>query len=373
MRLVLFFTQGVSLKTWDEVGMFDREVALYRRLQRHGVGISFVTYGDRMEQRYRDSLDGIKLIPLDRASSSRRDLARLLLKHWPILLRSDVLKTNQIRGSELAVWCKRLLGKKLVVRCGYLHSVFVREETQDAMAIEQAVALERRAFQAADAVVVTSERDREYVLETHKVSADKVHVIPNYVMTDVFRPMPEVRKEYDLACVAKASPQKNINGLLAALALLKAQGHDLSLLLLGGCSTDPEVRTAVETHRLDVTLAGNVPNFELPRYLNSARVFVFPSHYEGHPKALIEAMSCGLPCIGTDVDGIREEIRHQETGLLCDTDPQSLAQAINIVLDQPVLQEHMGERSRRSVQDRYSLERIVDLELALLKKVVNVA
>ena len=45
-RLVLFFTSGVSLRTWDEVGMFEREVAIYRRLQKHGVELSFVTYGD---------------------------------------------------------------------------------------------------------------------------------------------------------------------------------------------------------------------------------------------------------------------------------------------------------------------------------------
>ena len=37
LRLVLFFTRGISLKTWGEIGMFEREVTLYRRLQEHGV------------------------------------------------------------------------------------------------------------------------------------------------------------------------------------------------------------------------------------------------------------------------------------------------------------------------------------------------
>ena len=371
VKLVLFFTRGVSLRTWDEVGMFEREVALYRRLQQHGVGISFVTYGDRTEQRYHNNLDGIKLVPLCRTSSQRRNLARLLLKHWPILLGSDVLKTNQIPGSELAVWCKGLLGKKLIVRCGYLPSVFAREQARGAVSIEQALALERTAFQAADAVVVTSERDREYVLETHKVAADRVRVIPNYVVTDVFQPKPEVRKEYDLVCVANPSPQKNINGLLAALALLKAQGREVSLLLLGGCSSDPTIQSTIEAHQLNVALGGNVPNFELPRYLNSARAFVLPSHYEGHPKALLEAMSCELPCIGTDVMGIRELIHHRETGYLCGTSPQEIRTAIQEVLTNADLRARMGCNAREFVVEHFALDRVLEMEFTMLQEVVS--
>ena len=51
MHLTLFFTRGVSLRTWDEIGMFEREVALYCALQPHLGGIAFVTYGDDSRQR----------------------------------------------------------------------------------------------------------------------------------------------------------------------------------------------------------------------------------------------------------------------------------------------------------------------------------
>jgi hypothetical protein len=62
MHLVLFFTRGVSLQTWDRVGMFDREVAIYRRLHDRGVQVSFITYGNRLDLNYADRIPGIRIL-----------------------------------------------------------------------------------------------------------------------------------------------------------------------------------------------------------------------------------------------------------------------------------------------------------------------
>ena len=62
LRLVLFFTRGVSLRTWDQVGMFEREVAIYQRLQEHGVQMAFVTYGDASDLRYAGRIPGIRIL-----------------------------------------------------------------------------------------------------------------------------------------------------------------------------------------------------------------------------------------------------------------------------------------------------------------------
>jgi glycosyltransferase involved in cell wall biosynthesis len=111
-----------------------------------------------------------------------------------------------------------------------------------------------------------------------------------------------------------------------------------------------------------------VPNSELPGYLNRAGLFILPSFYEGHPKALIEAMACGLPVIGADSPGIRELIRHGETGYLCGTEPESIREAIQDLLDSPTLSAQMGHHARQFVIENYSLDRIAELELALLKE-----
>src|SRR3972149_402807 len=65
-----------------------------------------------------------------------------------------------------------------------------------------------------------------------------------------------------------------------------------------------------------VRFMGSISNEELPPVLNRYRFFALPSVREGMPKALIEAMACGLVCIGTDVEGINEIIRDGENGFL---------------------------------------------------------
>ena len=114
---------------------------------------------------------------------------------------------------------------------------------------------------------------------------------------------------------------------------------------------------------------GNLPNIELSGFMNRSRIFVLPSHYEGHPKTLIEAMSCGMSVIGADSPGIREIILHGENGLLCGKDPESIAQAIKQLLDDPELGQGLGDNARQFVLQNYALEDIVKKELEIIKEV----
>jgi glycosyltransferase involved in cell wall biosynthesis len=91
-----------------------------------------------------------------------------------------------------------------------------------------------------------------------------------------------------------------------------------------------------------------------------------PSLLEGHPKALLEAMACGLPVIATDVPGIREVIRHRTNGYLCGTSPLEIRSAIQDVLADPSLRERMGAKARDYVVQSCSMDKIMNLELELL-------
>jgi glycosyltransferase involved in cell wall biosynthesis len=77
-------------------------------------------------------------------------------------------------------------------------------------------------------------------------------------------------------------------------------------------------------------------------------------------------MACGLPVIGTRVSGIKELIRDGETGLLCETDPDSMRASIQRALGDPDLCKKLGINARKYIEDHFSLQRILDLELAVL-------
>jgi glycosyltransferase involved in cell wall biosynthesis len=368
--LTLFFTGGVGLKTWADVGNLDREVEIYKRLSHNLKRVSFITYGGSQDRVFSGKLDGINVLPVKWHRRRTFTMLDMLLRYWQDILQTDILKTNQIPGSDIAVWLKRRLRKRLIVRCGYLHSFFVKRATQDARVIQQAIQLEKNAFTAADMGIVTSAWQRDIVIQDYGIDPSRIRVIPNYVVTDVFRPHPDVEKKYDLVFVGRAGKEKNTDNLLEALRDLKSRGRSYSLLMIGGCCQDQRLRDTASRHSLDITFAGSVPNFELPARLNQARVFIQPSLYEGHPKTLLEAMSCGLPCIASDVTGIREDVQHGTTGYLCRTDHRDIASALETVLSDAALRERLGHNAREYILESYSLDRVFQMEMDVIREVM---
>lgn len=368
--LTLFFTGGVSLKTWVEVGNLDRELELYKRLTKELKKVNMVTYGGQGDRLYAKNLGEINLLSTTWYNNPKRTILRLLLKYLPRIYRSDILKTNQIPGSEIPIWIKKHFGKKLIVRCGYLHSYFIKNQSKNEKIINDAIELEENAFSSADIGIVTSSWQRDMVIKQYNVEPEKIKIIPNYVITDVFKPHPEIQKSYDLIFVGRAGKQKNIRNLLKAIHYLKTKNRSVSLLMVGGCCYDNEIKEIVNHYALDVTFKGNIPNFDLPYILNQAEVFILPSYYEGHPKTLLEAMSCGLPCIGSDVTGIKEDIEHRKTGYLCKTDYESIANAIETVLSDKSLQNTIGDNAREYILKKYDIDRILKIELDVIQKAI---
>jgi glycosyltransferase involved in cell wall biosynthesis len=265
------------------------------------------------------------------------------------------------------VWLKKVFRKKLIARCGFLHGFFTRQQTDDPRRIADAEALEKTAFGQADMVVVTSGWQKQIVAGDYGIRLDKIKVIPNYVVTDTFKPDLAAAPSFDLVFAGRSHSQKNLPNLFEALRMLKARGKSYSLNMIGGCCNDPELVRLAEG--LDITFSGNKPTGELPGVLNGARAFVMPSHYEGHPKALLEAMSCGIACIGADVPGIREDIRHMDNGYLCRTTPESIAGAIETVCGSDEIRAKLGGNARRYIVDNYDIGRIVELELDAIREV----
>lgn len=367
-KLVLYFTRGISLRTWHDVGMLDREAALYRALRPHLQNITFVTYGDRRDLRYAKRLNDIRVV-CNRWRLPLRWYIRLLSTLYPWLWKGQVVfKSNQVQGADIALRAARRFGKKFVARCGYLYSDFMeRQHGPDSPQAQQACALEREVFTVADRVVVTTRAMQHTIVHRYGVPEERVTVIPNYVETDLFRPRPNRHRSPARICfVGRLAEQKNLFALLDAV-----KGLDVELVVVGSGKLGDQLRAKVNIERLPVRFLCNIPHRRLPEILNSATLFILPSHYEGHPKALLEAMSCGLPVIGADVPGIREVIRHRETGYLCGTSPKNIRTAIQEVLGDEALQERMGRNAREFVAEHFSLERVVGMELALLEEIMK--
>jgi len=116
---------------------------------------------------------------------------------------------------------------------------------------------------------------------------------------------------------------------------------------------------------------GIIPNEKLPEIINQNQIYILPSFYEGNPKTLLESMSCGMACIGTNVKGINNIIKHGENGYLCNTDAESIKNAILTVYKDTKLRDRIGKAAREYIINNCSLEIIVEKEHAIYKSLLK--
>ena len=222
--------------------------------------------------------------------------------------------------------------------------------------------LERFSLRTADAVVVTTPGDKENLVRRYHVPQGKIKIIPNYVDTDLFRPMPEIQKETGLIVfVGRLEEQKNPWALLEAVKGVPG----IRLLMIGEGTLQEPLKKKIQDERLPVEMQGVIPHAQLPAILNRAHLFILPSHFEGHPKVLLEAMSCGVPVIGADSPGIRELLVHRKNGCLAGPSSEALRRAILELVNDSDLCGRIGRQARMDVEKRYSLRQVIQQEQLL--------
>lgn len=364
MRLVVFFSRGMSFRGWHAAGILDRELALYRSLRPHLDHLAFVSYGDASDAGFTTPLPGAEVLANRWRLPSNVYSVLAPVLHRRALRQATVFRTNQLNGAWTGVIARRLFRKRLVVRCGFIWSDFVARLHPDNWRQVAARRLERLAVRAADAVIVATAGDRDTIVGRYGLARERTHLVPNFVDTDAFRPLPDVPREPGrVTFVGRLDDQKNLPALIEAVSGLAGT----TLAIIGDGPRRAQLEAHARQSGANVAFLGMRPHGELPGFLNRSAVFVLPSRYEGHPKALLEAMACGIPVIGTRVPGIQELLRHRETGYLCGESAGELRDALRSVLGDAALCGRMGVAARDDVCRHNSLTSAAGKELAILR------
>lgn len=373
MKLVLFFTYHVSLKQWRELGLFDREMSLYRRLAQNGVSVSMITYGDASDVCEELEREGIRILPL--YTRCRRIVwgpARFLQSFLiPFYFRrelkeADILKTNQIWGGWAAALASIFFKKPLIVRCGFEPNLSFRLAGRGRMMRLMAWLASLFAYGSAKRICVAAKPDKEEIQRLFPwINPDGIEVRMNYVDSSMFKPDGNP-KSFDVLFAGRLSPEKGPDRLLKALS-----GANISLVFAGAGPLETELKKLSGEGSPAVIFKGAVPNDKMPELMNSCRIFVICSSYEGNPKSLIEAMSCGAAVVGTDVAGVRDLIKDEVNGILCKEDASSIRAAVERLVASPDLRESLGREARRTVVEEASLDCYAAKELSLYKNLLG--
>jgi glycosyltransferase involved in cell wall biosynthesis len=168
------------------------------------------------------------------------------------------------------------------------------------------------------------------LIESGSELEENVHVIPNGVDLDAFRPM-DVGKVYDLLFVGGYYWVKGLDLLLQALTILHKEALDLRVAIVGNFMDSAKRRimaSVPETVGMNLVLLGVVPHAQMPHLVNSARVVVVPSRYETFGLVALEAMACGVPVLASKVAALPELVDDTVGRLVYPIDGPSWAGAI---------------------------------------------
>lgn len=224
----------------------------------------------------------------------------------------------------------------------------------------------RFAIQQSDAVTTVSEFLRKRTIDTFNL-AKEISVIPNFVDSRRFKPLcvPARRNifaEPDEKIVLHASnfrPVKRIDTVMKVFAHVAASIPSRLVLMGDGPEIPLAEKLALEFGIQDrVTFLGG--NESVDEIFPVADVFILPSDHEGFGLAALEAMSCGVPVIGSAVGGMREFVKSGVNGFLFDPeDIDGMGQTMQDLLSDNALRLSVGRNARCSAKELFSLEKIV--------------
>jgi glycosyltransferase involved in cell wall biosynthesis len=360
IHLVLFLSRATPISRWERIGILERELAIYKSLVRKLKSISIVTSGGSEELNYLDKLSGIRL--LYNRFRLPPNLYSLLAPfiHYSELKKATVIKTNQLDGSWSAILAGKLVRKPVIVRSGYLWAEVNRQSGNKGLKARLIGYLQAYAYRHANAVFLTTQEMADHVQIAYQVPNRKITVIPNSVDTSLFSPQPELKKTKGrIIFVGRLNPIKNLHQLFMAVSQIPG----MSLVLVGAGELRLQLEQLGKELNIPVEFKGLLRNEAIPHEIQVSEIFILPSIQEGHPKALLEAMSCGAAVIGTNVPGINNLIQNNVNGLLCEPDAKSIKEAIECLSGDAELVEKLGNNARRYILDHFMLDKVVDAEL----------
>jgi glycosyltransferase involved in cell wall biosynthesis len=225
--------------------------------------------------------------------------------------------------------------------------------------------LEWSACKRADRVVAVSVRAADFVRRRYGVAPRRVAMISNGVDHRTFTPPAEEPRAQVVLCVARIARYKDQATLVRALARPPLAGQSVRLILAGPVD---DAAYANDLKRLAgslgiggrVELIGQIGFDRLPEMYRSAAVVVAPSHAEGMPLALLEAMSCGRAVVASAIS------QHLEIGadagvvFVPPGDPDETSRALESLLADTTARATAGMAARRRVVERFSWDAIAE-------------
>jgi glycosyltransferase involved in cell wall biosynthesis len=186
----------------------------------------------------------------------------------------------------------------------------------------------------------------------------RVKVLGNGVDTEVFYPSSNKDGDRYALTVGRLSSGKGLEDLLSCAEIITRDNIKFQFFIAGDGPLKKSLRSAIRKRKLEgnVRLLGHISDrTQLANLYRNATMYIHPSHHEGLPTAVLEAMACGCPVICTAVGGIPDVVKDGENGLLISPqNHEKMAIIVLRLLSDPVLSNKLSDEAFRTIQSRYT-------------------
>jgi len=213
------------------------------------------------------------------------------------------------------------------------------------------------------------------VFEKWGVDSDKLIFIPNGVDIKKFSPgTSKIKKTFKdqkiIVYFGRLHYQKNVDFLIKSFKIVKEKIRNVKLIIIGS-GTDFDKLKKMSSDDKDIIMTGFIPDEDLIDYLRAADVVVFPSRGENASFTIMEAMSCELPVISSDV-GNAKKILGEGRGILIEKyTEEDIAEKCIQVLNNEKMADKIGKDARKFVEENHSWYKISKKTEELYKSVIE--
>ncbi|MCR4324830.1 MAG: glycosyltransferase family 4 protein [Candidatus Curtissbacteria bacterium] len=351
MNLAIFLSTGESFEDMDKRGQGSQFRKFYLKAFSQNFDLVYIfSYSNEKVKGLPDNVFVIK----NKFSLPRYIYALLL----PILERNTiktctVIRTYHISATPPAIISKIIYNIPFVFNYAYDYKKVARLERKYPQILFFTLVEPFAKFFANKIFVASKEIS---------TGTKKEIFLPNGVDTEFYKPQKVKKKGNMILTIGRLESQKNFESLIKAI-----KGLNVELVIVGSGKLKKKLIQDAKKQKVNLKIIDRLENTRLPSLYNKADIFVLPSLIEGSPKSLLEAMSCSIPPIGTNVMGIREIIKNKNNGLLAKVDSESLSKKIKYLITNPSVRLKLGKNARGFIEKNYDLKNLIKIEISTIK------
>ncbi|GGK09140.1 glycosyl transferase family 1 [Lentibacillus kapialis] len=314
--------------------------------------------------------------------NSVKELYRLIKVH-----KYDIVHVHTPIASILGRIAAKLAGVKNIIYTAhgyYFHEEMSKKEYNFYYRIEKYFAK----F-ATDYLLLQSQEDYELSIENRFKKVNRIIHLGNGVdiynkfnskimtveeLENIKNDLGISQEDIVFAFIGRFVREKGIYELVEAFSKVNKMNKNVKLLLIGDLldsERDQDINHSIAEWKTNSNIIFTGIRSDINYLLAVSDVFVLPSHREGLPRSIIEAMAMEKPVIATNIRGCREEVEHGETGYLTEKENiDELYTRMVEYINNPDSMIEMGKNARDIVEEQYDEEKVLNKQLNLFNSLI---